>query len=65
MNRRSGQFSQVEPDRTRAQRLTFAEDFLLEHSFSGVDIVNIEISGSTGISPKERSESSQSYEFPS
>jgi len=46
--------SWVEPDRTRAQRLTFAEDFLLEHSLSGVDIVKVEISGSTRFSPKER-----------
>ena len=57
--------SQVEPDRTRAERPTFAEDFLLEHSLSGVDIAKIEISGSTGLSPKKRSELSQSFEFPS
>lgn len=54
----------VEPERTRAQKLTFAEDFLLEHSLPGVDIVKVEISGSTRISPKERSVSSESFVFP-
>ena len=57
--------SQVEPDRTRAQRLSFPEDFLLEHSLPGLDIVAIEISGGRGMSPKKRSESIQSFEFPS
>jgi len=56
--------SQVAPDRTRAQRLTFAEDFLLEHSLSGVDIVKVEISGSARVSLIDRSESSEPFEFP-
>jgi hypothetical protein len=37
--------SEIKPDGTRASRLTFVEDFTLEHSLPGVDITSIKISG--------------------
>ena len=36
----------INPDGLRASRLTFVEDFTLEHSLSGLQITSIEISGS-------------------
>jgi len=57
--------SVVEMDRTRANRLTFAEDFLLEHSHSGRHITVVEISASAGIAPKEAHHSAQHFGFPS
>jgi hypothetical protein len=38
--------SEIEPVGTRASRLTFAEDFTLEHSLPGLRIASIGISGS-------------------
>jgi hypothetical protein len=37
---------EIEPDGTRASRLTFAEDFTLEHSLPGLRIASIGISDS-------------------
>ena len=37
--------SEIKPDGPRASRLTFVEDFTLEHSLPGVHITSIEISG--------------------
>jgi hypothetical protein len=34
------------PERTRASRLTFAEDFMLEHSLPSMRITSMEMSGS-------------------
>jgi hypothetical protein len=38
--------SEIKPDGPWASRLTFAEDFTLEHSHPGLHITSIEISGS-------------------
>ena len=38
--------SEIKPDGPRVSRLTFVEDFLLEHSAPGACITPIEISGS-------------------
>jgi hypothetical protein len=38
--------SEIKPDGPRASRLTFVEDFTLEHSLLGLHITSIEISGS-------------------
>jgi hypothetical protein len=38
--------SEIMPDGPRASRLTFVEDFTREHSFPGLYITSIEISGS-------------------
>jgi hypothetical protein len=38
--------SEIKPDGPRASRLTFVEDFTLEHSLPGLYITSIEISGS-------------------
>jgi len=37
---------EIEPDGTRAGKLTFAEDFTREHSLSGLRVASIGISGS-------------------
>ncbi len=37
--------SEIQPERPRASRLTFVEDFTREHSLPGVRITSIEISG--------------------
>jgi len=58
-------FSEIKPEETIAKRLAFAQDFLLEHSVSGLHKMKIEMSGSSVISPKERSESCQYFGFPS
>jgi hypothetical protein len=38
--------SEIEPDRARAGRRTFLEDFTGEHSVHGVRLTSIEVSGS-------------------
>jgi hypothetical protein len=38
--------SEIKPDGPRAGRLTFVEDFTLEHSLPGLHIASIEISDS-------------------
>jgi hypothetical protein len=57
--------SGVEVDRTRANRLTFAEDFMLEHCHSGRHVTVIEISASSEAAPKETLQSAQHFGFPS
>ena len=37
--------SEIEPDEPRQSRLTFVEDFTREHSFLGVHIASMELSG--------------------
>jgi hypothetical protein len=37
--------SEIKPDRPRASRLTFVEDFTLEHSLPGLHIASFELSG--------------------
>ena len=58
-------FSVTEPDGTGASRLTFAEDFMLEHSNSGRRIALVGSAGSYGAAPKEPQKSTQYYGFPS
>lgn len=57
--------STIETKVVSANGLTFAEDFLLEHSVSGLHIVKIGISGGSAALPKERPESCQFFGFPS
>jgi hypothetical protein len=57
--------SGIEPDGARRKRLTFAEDFVLEHSHSGLHITLTGISASAGIAPREPQQSTQSFGFPS
>jgi hypothetical protein len=57
--------SGIEPDGTRAKRLIFAEDFMLEHSRSGLHISLTGISASAGTAPREPQQSAQSFGFPS
>jgi 23S rRNA pseudoU1915 N3-methylase RlmH len=52
-------------DGTQADRRTFAEDFLKEHSNSGRNITLIGIAGSYGAAPKKMQPSAQSFGFPS
>ena len=57
--------SGIKLDGTRANRLTFAEDFMMEHSHSGRSIALIGIAVSYGTAPKESQPSAQSFGFPS
>jgi len=55
----------IEPDAIRAKRLSFAEDFLLEHSNSNLRVAVIEILTSASATPREPQQSAQSSGFPS
>jgi len=55
----------TEPDAIRAKRLSFAEDFLLEHSSSNLRVAMIEILASASATPREPQKSAQSFGFPS
>jgi len=55
----------IEPDGLGARRLTFTEDFMMEHSRSGRSIALIGIAVSYGTAPKEPQPSAQSIGFPS
>jgi hypothetical protein len=55
----------IKQDGTQADRLTFAEDFLREHSNSGRSIALIGIAASYGTVPKKLQPSAQSFGFPS
>jgi hypothetical protein len=54
-----------EPEITRVNRLTFAEDFMLEHSRSGRRVAKIGIWGGAETATKEPQPSTQSFGFPS
>lgn len=56
-------FSALQPEGT-APKMTFAQDFLLEHSVSGMHVMKIGVSGAP-LSANERSESCQQFGFPS
>jgi hypothetical protein len=45
--------------------LSFAEDFLLEHTHSSLRITVIGMSGNSSTAPREQCESAQCYGFPS
>jgi hypothetical protein len=53
------------PEKTQVNRLTFAEDFTLEHCRSGRRIAMIGIWGGAETAPKEPQPSTQSFGFPS
>ncbi len=57
-------FSALESKGTDRKR-TFAEDFLLEHSVSGMHFMKVGISGGSSLSTNERTESCQQLGFPS
>lgn len=59
-----GGFSALQHERT-VPKLTFAEDFLLEHSVSVMHIAKIEIPNHHVLASNERSESCQQFGFPS
>jgi hypothetical protein len=57
--------SAVEADEARASRLTFIEDFMLEHCHRGLHIAILEVAGSYGTALKEPQQSAQAFGFPS
>lgn len=57
--------SGTKQDGTQADRRTFAEDFLKEHSNSGRSIALMGIAASYGNAPKKPQPSAQSFGFPS
>lgn len=57
--------SEINLDRQKVKRLTFAEDFILEHTLSGLNAVGIEISGSSRLASRESQETIQNIAFPS
>jgi len=58
-------FAHLSPDPSLANQQSFAEDFLLEHSASGLHFIKFEISGNSARSPQDPSELSQLFGFPS
>lgn len=57
--------SGIEPDGTRANRMTFAEDFMLEHTHSGLRVAMIGMAGNSGTASREQQKLTQCYGFPS
>lgn len=57
--------SELEMDGARAKKTTFAEDFMLEHSNSGLLIALMGSAGSYKVVSKEVQHSTQYYGFPS
>lgn len=57
--------TEIEPNRAEASRMSFAEDFLLEHTNSGLRIALIGMAGKSGTAPREQQMSAQCYGFPS
>jgi hypothetical protein len=57
--------SETELDGARAKKTTFAEDFMLEHSHSGLLIAMMGSAGSYAATSKELHKSTQHYGFPS
>jgi hypothetical protein len=52
-------------DGAKSNRLTFAEDFLLEHSNASLRLALFEISASAGSASREPQQSAQHFGFPS
>jgi len=52
-------------DGTAANRLSFAEDFLLEHTHSNLLITMVGMAGNSATAPREKFKSAQCYGFPS
>jgi hypothetical protein len=57
--------SRLGQDATKTKRLTFVEDFMLEHSHSGLLIAMIKNAGSYGAACKDQQKPTQSFGFPS
>jgi hypothetical protein len=57
--------SRIETDGARPGRLSFAEDFMLEHTHSGMHIAVIGMSGASASVAREQHKSTQCYGFPS
>jgi hypothetical protein len=57
--------SEIAPDEARADRLSFAEDFMLEHTHSGLLITMMGMKGGSGTARREQQKSAQCYGFPS
>jgi hypothetical protein len=54
-----------EPEGAGANRLTFAEDFMLEHSGACLQIAVIGMAGTNGTASKDSQPSTQFFGFPS
>jgi len=57
--------SNNESDGARARRLSFAEDFLMEHTHSGLHITVVGMAGASADTSREQQMSTQCYGFPS
>jgi hypothetical protein len=57
--------TEIETDGARGNRMSFAEDFLLEHTNSSIRIGLIGMAGKSGNPPREQQKSAQCYGFPS
>jgi len=57
--------SGIDADGAGANRQSFAEDFLLEHTHPGLRITLIGMAADSGTSPREQNQSAQCYGFPS
>jgi len=61
----SANSSGIELDEATGNRLSFAEDFLLEHTHTSLRIAFRGMAGNSGTSPREQHKSAQCYGFPS
>lgn len=57
--------AQISPNPVLANCQSFAEDFLLEHSASGLHFIKFEVPGTSARTTQESSELSQLFGFPS
>lgn len=53
------------PEGARTSRLTFTEDFMMEHSASGIPVALLGVGASGGAAPKQSLPSTQFFGFPS
>jgi hypothetical protein len=56
---------EMKPDGAQANRMSFAEDFLLEHTHSSLRIAFVGRTPSSATAPREQQMSAQCYGFPS
>lgn len=57
--------SAIEQDGLRPNRLSFTEDFMLEHTRSGLRVAMMGKSGNSGTGSREQHKSAQCFGFPS
>jgi hypothetical protein len=55
----------IEKDGAKVDRLSFAEDFMLEHSHSSLRITFMGMAGNSAAAPREQHKVAQCYGFPS